>query len=101
MASKQILEKLFNIAKHSLYFAEFKENDIWKSCLEYQDRSDREINQAIINIQTQDQQIEIRQIKKTAKTRLQKKNLHIAEASQQKQDLTRAEKLLKTIFNNQ
>jgi len=101
MASKQILEKLFSIAKHSLYFAEFKENDIWKSCLEYRDRSDREINQAIVNIQTQDQQIKIKHAQKATQIAIRKKNLHIAEESQQKQDLTRAEKLLKTIFNNQ
>lgn len=57
MASESTLQALFQIAKTSLYFKGLTEEDIWKACLNYQDRTDTDIQIAMQNIQAEDQKI--------------------------------------------
>ena len=58
MASEWKIKELFELSKSSKFFSGLKDEDVWKACQDYSDRSDEEIDQAMQRIKQKDVEIE-------------------------------------------
>lgn len=58
MASEGKIKELFELSKSAKFFSGLKEEDVWKACQDYSDRSDGEIDQAMQRIKEKDVEIE-------------------------------------------
>lgn len=101
MASEQILQKLFKVAKGSTVFQGMSEDDIWKACLKYKDRPDDDIEVAIENIHGKDQ--EAAEESELLKEKMEENKeriatLHQQEAQDRLQDEKDADKILEELF---
>jgi len=102
MASEEILRKLFKACKKSPSFTGQTDDQIWKICNKYKDKSDSEIKTAIGNLRSKDwgskkksaiqQQILVQNKEKILK-------LHDEEAVTYEEDQKNANNILEEFFN--
>lgn len=59
MASEGKIKELFELSKSAKFFSGLKEEDVWKACQDYSDRSDGEIDQAMQRIKEKDVEIKM------------------------------------------
>ena len=103
MASEAILKQLFEVAKASLYFKGLSEEDIWKACESYQDRSDEDIEVAMQNIRAEDEKILAeRDLKKNQmeSNKARMGALREEEALDRRNDESNASEILDNFFNS-
>ena len=102
MASEAVLKELFQVAKSSRQFKGISDNDIWKACLAYKDRSDEHIRIAMENIQKKDQEAEAKLQEKKDQLEKGKEKvmaLHQQEAGDRQKDTQNAEEILADLFS--
>lgn len=103
MASQEILEQLFEVAKISSSFKGMKEKDIWEACLSYKDRGDKDIEIAIENILKKDEKEAKKAESRQALISENKEKIKIMHEKEEKDhanDVEKAEKMLAELFNS-
>lgn len=102
MASEAVLRELFQVAKASRVFRGKTEEELWKACQAYSNRSDEDIHIAMNNILKKDADTE-KKIHEQKNKLIQGKEkimkLHEQETDDRHQDEQRAEKILEELFN--
>ena len=102
MASEAVLKELFQVAKASSSFKGMSDNDVWKACLAYGDRSDGDIRIAMDNIRKEDQeevakaQVGIQKLEQGKEKIL---SLHKKEAGDRQKDERKADQILDDLFS--
>ena len=102
MASESVLKELFQLSKFSPQFKGIADDDIWKACLSYKERSDDDIRIAMGNIKKKDQLALNEEAEKQAHLEQGKKKivaLRKQEEGDRKKDSQDAEKVLEELFN--
>lgn len=103
MASEAVLKELFQVSKDSPQFKDISDEDVWKACLSYKDRSDESIRTAMSNIQKKDHKAvdeSAQQQEKIEKGKEKMIAMHKQEAVDHKKDEQDAEKVLEELFNS-
>jgi len=103
MASEAVLKELLEVSKGASAFKGMSEDDIWKACLAYKDRSDEDIRAAMENIQAKDQAAEDASAEKQRHLEEGKAKmiaLHHQEEIEHEKDERDAEKILEELFNS-
>lgn len=103
MASEEILKKLFAVAKESSSFKGMSDDEVWKACLAYKERSDGDIQIAIKNIQGKDTEKEKKaEEAREAIERGNEKLAHLKEEEEveREKDDVNADKILEEYFNS-
>ena len=97
MASEGKIKELFELSKSSKFFFGLNDDDVWKACQDYGDRSDEEIDQAMKKIGLKDLEISQTEMSKQEDVIKQKskgeelKKMEVEERASEKRT---AEKLL-------
>lgn len=103
MASEVVLKELFQVSKASSQFKGMSDDDIWKACKTYSDRSDEDIRTAMDNIRNKDQEAVDKSEEQQIKIEQGKEKmiaLHQQEAVDREKDGQDAEKVLDELFNS-
>lgn len=103
MASEATLQKLFQACKKSPTFEGKTDEQIWKTCLKYRNKSDSEIRTAIGNIRSKDW--ESRKKSETQRAAMEQNKekmlkLHEDEAIEHEEDQKTADNVLEEFFNS-
>ena len=103
MASETVLKELFKVAKISSAFKGVSDEEVWKACQAYSERTDEDIHIAISNIRKKD--AELKNKSEEEKERLEKGKkkviaLHKKEEVDRRVDNENAEKILESLFNS-
>lgn len=101
MAAENVLKKLLEAAKGSASFAGMKEEDIWKACQSYADRSDADVEEAIRRIGSKE--VEMKNAADAKAKHLQELHeqgiaLHEQEERERVADIAKAERMLEQLF---
>ena len=102
MASETVLKELFEVAKSSKQFSDLSEDSVWKACLTYKDRPDKDIKKAMENITNMD--TELKEQAKERRVKLEKTKERMAEIkeeekSERDQERINADKVLEEHFD--
>lgn len=101
MASEAVLKELFQVAKASSSFKGLSDDEVWKACLAYKDRSDGDIQIAMENIRKKDRAVEEKAKEGRQKLEQGKEKmmtLKQKEAGDRQNDAESADSLLANLF---